>query len=159
MSIKKVLKEKKGIVLSDAIIAILIMLLFVGIITSLMISIFLESTEIKMNSQHIDYATEIFEYVEKISYEEVTQENLINYINNKNLDYVSAGTTIETLNTPYKIAIEVKKYNETEGNEDKEDLLKIVTLTIENNLLEKQYTSTISRLKKANMQEVEELLK
>lgn len=159
LSIKNILKEKKGIFLSDAIIAILIILLFTGIIVSLMTNIFLESAKIKLSSQQVDFVTEIFEYVEKIPYENVTQENLINYINEKNVDYVSAGSTIEDLTTPYKIAITVEKYNETEGNTDKLDLIKVVTVNVENNLSDKQYSTTMSKLKKRTIQETTELLK
>ena len=120
---KKILKEQKGVIISDAIIAILIILLFAGIITSLIVNIVLESSKIKMNSQQMDFATEIFEHIETLSYDSVTQINLINYINNKNLDYVSAGATVEGLTTPYKIGIEVEKYNESEGNEEKFDII------------------------------------
>lgn len=157
MLIKKTLKEKKGIILSDAIIAILIILLFAGLITSLMAKIFLESAKIKSSSQQMDFSTEIFEYVEKIPYASVTQENLINYINNKNADYVSAGDTIESLNTPYKIAITVETYV-PEENANRLDIIKIITVKIENNLGSKPYSTTTSRIKKATMQEIEEML-
>ncbi len=83
MTIKQILKKEKGIIVSDAIIAILIILLFVGIIASLIVNIVLESTKIKINSGQLDFATEILEYVENLPYEAVTEENLINYVNNK----------------------------------------------------------------------------
>lgn len=155
---KNIDKGQRGIILSDAVIAVLIILLFAGIMTSLIINIVLESAKIKMNSQQIDFATEILEYIEILPYENVTQENLIKYVNDKDLDYVSAGETVDTLTTPYKIGIEVEKYKEIEGNEDKLDIIKIVTLTIQNDLNDKQYSTEISRIKKATMSEVEMLL-
>ena len=39
----------------------------------------LDSSKIKMNSQQIDFATELLEYAQEISYENVTQDNLISY--------------------------------------------------------------------------------
>jgi len=156
----KSLGEKKGIIASDAIISILIILLFAGIITSLITNIVLESTKIKMNSQQIDFATELLEYTEKIPYGTVTeiQDSLVNYVNDKNADYVSAGTDISTLTTPYKIEINVENYNETEGNEEKLDLLKLITITVESNLRNKAYSTQITGIKKASMQEAKEMI-
>ena len=57
-------KKQNGIVVTDAIIAILIVLLFVGIITSLISKISTEKYKIKINSQQISLATQIFENVE-----------------------------------------------------------------------------------------------
>ena len=158
MAIKKILKKEKGIIVSDAIIAILIILLFVGIITTLLVNIVLESTKIKINSGQLDFATEILEYIEKLPYQDVTEENLINYINNKNSEQVSAGTTTEELTTTYKIGIDVQSYNQIAGNERKLDIIKLVTLTIENDLGNKKYSTQITKIKKANTQEVEQIL-
>lgn len=155
---KEKLKGQKGIVVSDAIIAILIILLFTGLIATLITNIVLESTKIKMNSQQMDFAIEILEYVENMPYESVTANNLIDYVNGKGVEYVSAGTTVDSLTTPYKIGIEVEKYNETEGNRDKLDIIKIITLTIENNLEDKSFSTTISRVKKATIDEIQDML-
>lgn len=158
MLMDKLVKEQKGIVISDAIIAILIIMLFTGIIVSLIVNIVLESQIIKLNSQQIDFATEILEYAELLTYEEVTEEKLIEYINKKNVDYVSAGTGTESLTTTYRIAIDVQKYSEIENNTEKLDIIKIVTVTVETDLDDKEYTTTVSGLKKATTEEVEAIL-
>lgn len=158
MVIKSKLEGNRGIIVSDAILAILLILLFAGLITSLITNIVLESAKIKMNSQHIDFATEVLEYAEKLSYEGVTEQNLIDYINNKTEDDVSAGTTTDSLTTAYKVAIDVQKYNQTSGNTDKLDIIKIVTVTVTTNLRNKEYSTTISGLKKATLDEVQDLL-
>ena len=49
-----IFKEKKGIIVADAIVAILIILLFAGIVTSITINIFSEKTKIKLNSMYLD---------------------------------------------------------------------------------------------------------
>ena len=98
-------KKQNGIVVTDAIIAILIVLLFVGIITSLISKISTEKYKIKINSQQISLFTQIFEYVEKSSYEDVTQDKLIAYINEIDSGKISAGTSFDTLTTPHNVKV------------------------------------------------------
>ncbi len=154
------LREKKGVIVLDAIIATMIILLFAGLTISLIYNIVLESSKAKISSQQMDFAIEIFEYAEKLTYKSVDQDNLESYINSKNLDYVSAGKTedIDSLTTPYKIGIKVEKYNEIDGNEDKEDIIKKITLTIENEIAGKPFTTEISTLKKATIKEAEDII-
>ena len=155
---KGFVKEQKGVIVSDAIVAILIILLFTGIIVSLIVNIILESQVIKLNSQQIDFATEVLEYADSLEYHQVTEAKLIEYVNTKNEDYVSAGTSTESLTTAYRIAVDVQKYNETTNNTGKLDIIKIITITVETDFDEKTYTTTISSLKKATVEEVKELL-
>ncbi len=155
--VKKMLKEQKGIVVSDAIIAILIILLFASLISSLITNIYLEIAKMKIYSRQMDLITEIFEYAEKNSYDNVTEENLIKLINDKSDENVSAGNTNEELTTPYKVAIKVEKYQDLEHKEY--DLIKIITVTVENNLQKKAYTTTMSTLKKATLEEAEKIIK
>jgi len=154
----EVLKEKKGVIVSDAIVAILLILLFAGITTSLMVNIVLESSKIKMNSQQIDFATELLEYAQEIPYENVTQDNLISYINNKNQEGVSAGETVEALVTPYKIGIQVETYTPEDESLPKLDIIKVVTITVQSDLNNKTYTTTMSTIKKATTEEVKNKL-
>ena len=148
-------KKQNGIVVTDAIIAIF--LLFVGIITSLIGKISTEKYKIKINSQQISLATQIFEYVEKSSYEDVTQDKLIAYINEIDPGKISAGTSFDTLTTPNKVKVKVEKYTPTEEGEHL-DLVKTVTISIENEFDNKTYKTEISRLKKASSQEVKKML-
>ena len=156
----KSLRKDKGIIISDAVIAVLLMMVFVGVIMSLMLNVFRESAKIKISSQQMDYITEIFEYVEKLKYEEVTADNLIKFINDKNVDYVKAAASIDDIddNVSYKMAISVESYIPTDETLPKYDLIKTVTLTIENNLADESYTTTSSKIKKANMDEVAKII-
>lgn len=149
----ELIREEKGIVVTDAIIAILIVMLFTGLITSLISKIMIEKMKIKMNSQQMTFVTQIFEHIEKMEYNEVTEENVINYINSIEPTKISAGTSLDNLTTANKIKVKVEKYETTEENSGF-DLVKIVTLTIQNELDNKQYTTEISRIKKATMQDV-----
>ena len=152
------LREKKGVIVLDAIISIMIILLFAGLTISLIYNIVLESTRAKISSQQMDFAVEIFEYAEKLPYESVTQANLVSYINNKNLDYVSAGENTENLSTIYKIAINVQSYNDIEGNSDKENIIKIITLNIEYEVAGKPFITEVATLKKATIEEAEDII-
>lgn len=158
MVIKSRLKGKRGIITSDAVISIIVVMLFTGVIMSLMVNVVLETQKIKMNSQQTDLAIEVLEHIKTLSYNETTESNLIAYINTKNLDYVSAGTATESLTTPYKIAIDVQNYNETEGNRDKLDIIKIIEVRVETVLNDKEYSTVISTIKKATMEEVEAII-
>lgn len=155
MSIERFIKEQKGVFVTDSIISILIILLSAGIILTLIVNITLESTKVKINSQQMDLATGVLEYAEKLPYKDVTEERLIEYVNGKSVDSVSAATTVDTLTTPYKIGIKVETYGEDEG---KLGLIKIVKLTVVSNLNGKDYNTEMSLLKKATVEEVKEIL-
>lgn len=151
---KEKLKKNNGIMVSDAIIAILILLISASIIVTLITSIAVEKTKIKQNSMNINILTGILEHIETIDYENVTVENLITHINTLNPTYVSAGENIANLTTPCKIQVEVEKY----GGDDTLDLIKIVKLKIDTQFGKYQNTMEISRIKKATAEEVEKIL-
>lgn len=155
MTNKHLLKNNKGVILSDAIVATLIILLFGGIIISLITSIIVERTRIKLNSMNIDIATDVFEYVEKIPFNYVTAENIIAYINGKNLEFLSAGTSLDSLTTQSKVQISVEDHI-PEGRSL--NLVKIVNLNIQTLISDKTYSMQVSRVKKATMEDIEEQL-
>lgn len=155
--IREKCKKQNGIVVTDAIIAILIVLLFVGIITSLISKISTEKYKIKVNSQQMSLFTQIFEYVEKSSYADVTEDNLIAYINEIDSGKISAGTSLNDLTTPNKVKVKVEKYTPNEEGEHL-DLVKTITITIENEFDNKIYKTEMSRLKKVSSQEIKEML-
>ena len=155
---KERLRKDNGIFLSDAVVAVLLVLLFSGIIVALITNTTYESTKIKLNSQQLRLVTEIFEYVDKVSYDQVTEQSLIQYVNNSysgSSDIVQAGNSVDELTSSYKVRITVRQY----GQEDwKMDLIKFVTVNIENTLANKEQTTEISRIRKRSAQEVKTLL-
>lgn len=155
---KKKANNDNGIMASDAIIAILIILLFSGFIISLITSITREKIKIKQNSFTTEVVTKIFEYVESLPYSEVTEEKLIEYVNSQNKKSVSAGTSLDSLSTTCKVQINVTRYNQTEGNQDKLDFIKIVTVIVDNTIENKHYSMEASKVKKAKDEEIEEML-
>lgn len=152
-------KSNKGLVATDALIAILIIVLFSGLIASVSYNIYLVNTNIKRMSKANFYIAEVFEYANKIYYDDVTEENLAEYFNNKY--YYSEEkvprqkpeakireTPDETLDTPFKVYIEITNYNEIEGNTDKLDLLKQIKMTVEYSIGNKQQKIDMKTIKK-----------
>ncbi len=146
---KRNLKNSDGFVASDAIMAIIIITIFTAIIATLAYNIYLSNSSLKRMSKANNYIIDIFEYVDKLYYEEVTEEKLITYLNEKyNSSGVKAVNDENTdVETPFKIIIKVQKYNELEGNEGKLDLLKEVTATVQYKLGNKKQSITMRKNK------------
>lgn len=77
------LRQKKGIGLADAIIAVVILMIFTGIIVSISYNIYMGSNFIKRNEQATNYIVELFEYAQGLVYENLDSQVMIDYINNK----------------------------------------------------------------------------
>lgn len=152
-------KGNKGFVASDALIAILIIALFSGLIASVSYNIYLVNSHIKRMSKANSYISEVFEYANKIYYDDVTEENLIKYFNNKyyyleesiakpNADAKIKETSNEILDTPFKITLKITNYNEIEKNTDKLDLVKQITMTVEYIVGNKEQKVEMTTIKK-----------
>lgn len=131
---RKILKKNKGLTGADVLLAVALIILFSGIITTISYNIYITASSLKRSSKATEYITSIFEYAKGIYYEEVTAENLLNEFNEKNSDNgVSAYINDDEKpdDKPYVVKISVEKYNETAGNEDKLDLIKEITVTVE----------------------------
>lgn len=142
---KKFLKSNKGITGADALLAVALIVLFSGIIATLAYNIYNTSNSLKRSSQALEYITSAFEYVANQYYDDVTADNLVKYINDKNDEKVTAinkkevtEEQIANINKPYIAKITVTNYNETEGNTDKLDLVKEITMSVEYKLGDKK---------------------
>lgn len=142
----KILKNQKGIAGSDALIAILIIALFVGLIATISYNIYLSNSSVKRMSKATSYIVDMFEYIDKIYYDDVTEENLKKYFNDK---YGEEAKVIETEdeNVPFKINLEITNYNETEGNDDKLDLVKQIVMKVNYKLGNKPQTIEMKKIK------------
>lgn len=155
---KEKIREQKGFAASDALIAVLIIVLFSGLIATISYNIYLSNSSIKRMSKATSYIVDVFEYIDKTNYDDVTKENLISYFNNKYY-YAEDGVTPksdaevklkeadENVDTPFKAEISIVKYNETEGNTDKLDLVQEVTMTVKYKLGNKDQEITMTRNK------------
>ena len=133
MKILNKLKLNMGATLTDVVVAMLIIMLFTGILTTTFSNIYKNNIHIKMNAIAVDYAIKILEDIDKMPYEEV--ENSLNEeINTKYGDYKN-----------YESHINIENYNEDDKN--KEDIIKIITLTIKYKVLDSDEQYIIKKLK------------
>lgn len=157
------IRNEKGFAASDALIAVLIITLFSGLIATISYNIYISNSSIKRMSKATSYIVDVFEYVDKVNYEDITKENLISYFNNKYY-YKENSTTpkeeaevkaleeeevIENINAPFKVEINITKYKDVEGSLDTEglDLVQEITMTVRYKLGNKNQEITMTRNK------------
>jgi len=155
---KERLKDQRGFAGSDALIAVLIIALFAGLIATISYNIYLSSSSTKRMSKATAYIVDVFEYIDKTYYDDITEENLIKYFNNKYYyenDEVTpkAGAEVrinredEDIDTPFKVGLNLVKYNQTEGNTDKLDLVQEITMTVTYKLGDKEQKIEMKKIK------------
>lgn len=74
------IKQNKGVSSADAIIAVVILMIFTGIIATISSNIYTQTQYIKRNEQATNFCVEIFEYANGILYDDVNAEKLTTYI-------------------------------------------------------------------------------
>ena len=128
------MKNNRGVTLTDVILGIIILSLFVGVIGSLFYQIIFNTNLIRYNAVATFYAVRIAEEIDKMPYENVTKGNIQNYINS-NFE----------LPEGFNIAINVSKYNE--NDETKLDILKIADIEVTYSLMDNEFEYQIEKLK------------
>ena len=158
---KNRIKEQKGFATSDALLAVLIIILFSGLIATISYNVYLSNSSIKRMSKATGYITNMFEYIDKEYYQNVTVDGLRNYINNNQAIFnttdnqvnISSNNTEETSrsigsnNPAFTMNIYIEYYNKTQGNTDKLDLVKEITMTVNYKLGNKNQEITMTRNK------------
>ena len=132
-NIKINLKSQKGFTLQDLVIACLIFTAFVGIIGTLMYSVYQNSLRADLSSQMTVYAVKILEDIDKISYEDAQLMTGDQY---KAKFSIPAGFDVDLQLTDYG-----------EGVTYIEDVMKIVNLKISYTIAGETEEITIKRLK------------
>lgn len=133
MNILNKLKLNIGATLTDVVVAMLIIMLFTGILTTTFSNIYKNNIHIKMNAIAVDYAIKILEDIDKMPYDEVNM-SLNEQITKKYGDYNN-----------YRAHLDIENYNK--DDESKEDIIKIVTLTIKYKVLEADEQYVVKKLK------------
>lgn len=148
------LKQEKGFAGSDALIAVLIIALFSGLIATISYNIFLSNSAIKRMSKATEYIVEMFEYIDKTYYEEVTIENLkLNYtyltektdseeIVDENMQRL--GILTGNRDNNYEITIIIDKYHPEENSLD---LVKQIKMRVKYKLGNKEQIVEMKRIK------------
>ena len=103
---KRFLKSNKGITGADAVLGVALAILFSGIIATLSYNIYVTSSSLKRSSKALEYITSTFEYVATQYYDNVTEDNIKEYINNLD-EKISTNE-----GKPYKAQVSVTKYNQ-----------------------------------------------
>lgn len=127
------MKNNKGVSLTDVVISIIILSMFVGIIGSLFYQIGLNSNMVKYNALATHYAVKVAEEIDKMSYEDVT--------NNLNTTLLPTYDIDEN----FDVSVSVRNYNETDNT--KEDILKIVTIQVDYSFINRNESFKIEKLK------------
>lgn len=142
-------KQNNGFAASDALIAIIIITIFTGLISTISYNIYLSNASLKRMSKANNYIIDVFEHVEKMYYEDVNEENLITYINEKykNEDVQAVNNEETEVQYPFKLVIQVQNYNEMTGNEGKLDLVKEITATVKYKLGNREQIITMKKSK------------
>lgn len=114
---KNKLKQNKGALMADAIAAIIILCIFTGVVGNLYYQIALNNNLVLLNANSVYYVVKIAEEIDRISYEDVTNE--------------LTNTLKEKYDIPdlYVINIKVENYNKEDSS--KEDIIKIITIKSE----------------------------
>ncbi len=143
------LRSNYGFAASDALVAIIIITMFTGIIAALSYNIYLSNASLKRMSKANNYIIDVFEYSDKLYYGEVTEDNLLKYLNGKydNSEVIAVNDENANVEAPFKIIIKVQNYKELEGNEEKLDLVKEITATVQYKLGNREQTITMKRSK------------
>jgi len=131
--IKVNFKSEKAFTMQDLIIAILIIGIFVALIGNLMYNSYMNKVVANLTAQMSMYSVEILEDIDKISYEEVQTKTPEQY---------RAQFAIPD---GFDIKIEIRDY--IEGQQEEQDLMKIVKLTLSYTIQGKKQDFVVERLK------------
>lgn len=132
------LKDDKGFTATDITIAIIIMLIFISIITTAYYNYYLTITSKNRNAVATNCIIDVIENVEMMNYEDITEDTVKAKIQELYDDNI--------LPQQYVVEATVEKYNETDGNTSKKDLIKTITVTVEYKTGKKTQRLEISRL-------------
>ena len=128
------IKGNNGFVGIDMVVAILAIMVFSGLIVSLMYNNAIENLKIRREALATIYLTETLENIGMAAYEEVTQENAQNFIPEDLVD------------KKYDMNITVTSNLELEDNQD-ENIIKKVEVTISYEVGNKKYQNIMQRVK------------
>lgn len=126
------LKSNKGFTMQDVAIAVVILILFAGIVGSIYISIYKVQAETQIDAVVTLYMIQIAEYIDKVSYDEV--ENGMEQTLRNQFQVPS----------PYQFTVDVTNYQPTEDNND---LIKEIIITFNYSYAGKEKTMVFEKLK------------
>lgn len=127
------IKSNNGFTIQDLIIATFIITIFIGIIGTLMYSVYNINIRTNLTSQMATYAVQMLEDIDKIPYEEV------------NSDLENTYKSQFSIPSGFEINIDVSNY--ADEKENIQDVIKIVNLTISYDLKGDRQEFNVKKLK------------
>ena len=128
------MKNNRGVTLTDVVIAIIILSLFVGVIGGLFYQIAYNNNLIKYNAVATYYAVKVAEDIDRLAYDDVNDTDLANYIS-------------ENYDLPNEFTITVNIVNYNEDDNTREDILKIATIDVQYTCLNENISYKLKKLK------------
>ena len=132
--------NNKGYLSIDMAVAIVAIIVFSGLIISLMYVNFLGNTKTKKEAVAMIYLTELMENIGIAKYDEVIQENI------EELKPVDLRESSES-NQVYKLDINIEEIKPNEELKETADIIKKITATISYTVADKTYSNTLERIK------------
>lgn len=126
-------RENRAATMTDVIVGMIILIMFTGILTTSFYKMYMHNISIRMNAIAVDYAIKILEDVDRMTYEEVTND-----LNN-------TLTQKYTIKENYTINLEIENYNKDDL--DKQDIIKIVKVTVKYKVADQEQEYTVKKLK------------
>lgn len=129
--------KQAGLTGIDISIGLFIIVLFVGIISAMFYNIYISNVSIQRATLATSYTIDIIEKAEIVDYNDLTIENMDNILKQltslenieSNVIEVGAKKRYEGTLDGFTIQIEIQNYNEIAGNEEKQDIIKIIKVT------------------------------
>ena len=117
--IKDQLKSNRGFTIQDLVFAIMILMIFIGVITGMYISVYRMQADTQIDSIATIYGIKMLEYIDKISFNEVTESNKFKLINKMKEDF--------SIPDKFNVTLDIQKYTPEWYNKD---YVRKVTLSI-----------------------------
>ena len=129
----KKIRETRAATMTDVIMGVIILIMFTGILTTSFYNIYSHNISIRMSAIAVDYTIKILEDIDRMSYEEVTN-NLNNTLSEK-----------YDIKENYTINLDIENYNK--NDETKQDIIKIVKVTVKYKVADQEEEYTVKKLK------------
>lgn len=138
LGLKDIIKTNKGFSSADIVTSVIILMIFTGLVASLFYNYYISNSKIARNSVACLCIIDTIENIQKMEYKDITNETIalkIQELYNNNI-----------IPKQYKVTANVEKYNETVGNESKEDIIKILNINVEYSLNNKIQNLSIKNI-------------
>lgn len=132
------IKSNKGFTATDIVVAVIIIILFVGLITTVFYNYYLSTAAKNRNAMATNCLIDVIENVKQMNYDDISEQTVASLVE----QMIEDGSIPDG----YTVSAEVQKYNETEGNTDKLDLIKTLKVKIEYTVSNKKEEFEMSTL-------------